>query len=172
MANRSSEGSIVIPAKGAVKGMMKALSDGNIVVTLIDQNTRARDGGVWTNFFGMPVPASRAPAMFARKRKCEIAIGGCVRVGRKYKTFTEELPKSINEYDSDVELMQHLMDAHERIIRKYPEQYLWMYKRFQHIPETANTDTIKKYPFYSEMVKPRFYSTKTPKEQNFFEVNK
>ena len=170
IGNRATEGTRVIPAKGAVKGMMRSLAEGFIVVTLIDQNTRVRDGGIWTEFFGLPVPASRAPAMFARKRKCEIAIGGCIRVGKKYDTFTEELPKSISEYESDEEIINDLMLATERVIRKYPEQYLWMYKRFQHIRETATIEEQQKYPYYAEVVKPRFYSTKVPKEKNSFDT--
>ncbi len=167
--NRTTEGTKIINAKGAVKGMMKALADGYIVATLIDQNTRCRDGGIWTDMFGLPVPTSRAPAMFARKRGCEIAVGGCVREGKKYVTFTEELPRPVSEYRSDEEITQALITATENVIRKYPEQYMWLYKRFQHIPETTNTETADKYPYYSEVVKPRFYSTKVPKSENFFE---
>jgi len=168
IAHRESEGTQIIPAKGAVKGMLRALGQGCVVATLIDQNTRLRDGGIWTKFFGMSVPASRAPAMFARKRNCEIAVGGCVRQGKKYITFTEELPKKVCDYESDTDIINDLMAATENVVRKYPEQYLWLYKRFQHIPETATEADVARYPSYAEKVTPRFYDVRVPKEQNNF----
>lgn len=64
---RSAEGTRIIPSKGAIRGMIKALAKGSVAATLIDQNLPARDGGIWVDFFGLPVSSSRAPAMLARR---------------------------------------------------------------------------------------------------------
>ena len=136
---------------------MKALAKGSAIVTLIDQNLRARDGGIWVDFFGLPVSSSRAPAMLARKLGYEIILLEYIRVGRKYTTFTKTLSKPIPAYESDQELIQDLMTATENIVNKYPEQYLWLYKRYQHIPETANEMMIDNFPFYAKKVTPNFY---------------
>ncbi len=162
-SGRVSEGSRVIPDKGAVKGMIKALKDGCFIATLVDQNTRAREGGVFVNFFGLPVPTSRAPALFGRKLNTPIAVGGCIRKGRRYEMFAEELPKLPAEYGSDEELIQDIMKITERIIRQYPDQYLWFYKRWLYIPEDATDEQKKRYPFYSVNVTPRFFSRRAPK---------
>ncbi len=163
-SGRSAFGTRVIPAKGAVKGIMKALKEGRFVATLIDQNTRARYGGVFIDFFGLPAPISRAPAMFARKVGAPVAVGGTLRVGSRYTMFVRELPKPTSEYDSDEELLRDMTRISEELIRERPEQYLWFYKKWQHIPEWIDDERKAKYPFYSSVVTPRFYSEKAPKE--------
>ncbi len=160
--SRESCGMIIIEEKGAVKGMLNALKKGFLLGTLIDQNTKARDGGIFVNFFGLPVATSRAPAFFARKLNVEVAVGGCVRKDGGYMVFAEKLPKKAAEYSSDEEMIQELMNITERMIRKYPEQYLWLYKRWQHIPENIPCELEKKYPFYSGKVSPRFYNNNAP----------
>ena len=166
-SGRMSEGSRVIPAKGAVKGMMKALKDGFFVATLIDQNTKGRDGGIFVNFFGLPVATSRAPALFARKMNVPVTVGGCIRKGRRYETFTRELPKPTSEYATDKELIQAIMDETERIIRQYPDQYLWLYERWRYIPHDLNENQKKLYPYYAADVTPRFYDDSAPKGSTF-----
>ena len=52
----------IIFSSGAIRAATKALRDGRGVGTLIDQNTRVRDGGSFVNFFGLPVSSSTAPA--------------------------------------------------------------------------------------------------------------
>ncbi len=156
-SGRISEGSRVIPDKGAVKGMIKALKDGCFIATLVDQNSRARDGGIFVNFFGLPVPTSRAPAMFARKLNTPVAVGGCIRKGARYEMFAVELPKTAAEYGSDEDLIQDIMVVNEKLIRQYPEQYLWLYRRWLYIPENATGEQRNKYPFYSKKVTPKFY---------------
>jgi KDO2-lipid IV(A) lauroyltransferase len=162
-SGRVSEGSRVIPDKGAVKGMMKALRDGCFIATLVDQNTRAREGGIFVDFFGLPVPTSRAPALFGRKLNTPVAVGGCIRKGKRYEMFAEELPKLPSEYGSDEELIQDIMKITEKIISKYPEQYLWLYKRWLYIPGNATDEQRKRYPFYSIKVTPRFFSELAPR---------
>jgi lauroyl/myristoyl acyltransferase len=111
----------------------------------------------------LPVPTSRAPALFGRKLNTPVAIGGCIRKGKKYEMFSEELPKNPSEYGSDEELIQDIMKITENIIRQYPEQYLWFYKRWLYIPENATDEQKKRYPFYSVNAPPRFFSKLSPK---------
>ncbi len=152
-------GNRVIPAKGAVKKMLQALKDKFILVTLIDQNTRVRDGGIFVNYLGLPVPVSRVPAMFARKFNTEIVVAGAVRKAPgRYMAFLEPLHKPSSAYESDEELIQDVLNLTESVVRKYPEQYIWFYKRFQYIPAEASEELKSKYPFYSEMATERFYS--------------
>ncbi|MBN1865375.1 MAG: lysophospholipid acyltransferase family protein [Victivallales bacterium] len=161
---RTVTGTRVIEARGAVKGMIQALKDGMIVATLIDQNTRARDGGVFIDFFGLPASTSRAPAMFGKKFNAFLAVGGAVRTASGYKTFVKPLPKDIMEYDSDEAILRGLMALTEDYIRQYPEQYLWMYERWRYIPEDIGEDKKALFPYYAVQVTPRFYSDRAPKD--------
>lgn len=156
----------VITAKGAVKGMINALKDGYLIATLIDQNTRARDGGIFVDFFGLPVCTSRAPALFGRKFNAFLAVGGAVRNGYEYETFLSELPKDTKEYESDEELIQALMDLTEELVRKYPDQYLWMYERWRYIPkDLEDAEEKKRYPYYATVANERFYDERAPKDK-------
>ena len=156
--SRCTGGNRVIPAKGAVKAMIKALKDGYALATLVDQNTRVRDGGIFVDFLGLPVPVSRVPAMFGRKMNASVVVCGCMRVGHRYKSYFEKLPRESKDYADDLEMTQDLMRIVEDIVRKNPEQYLWFYKRFQNIPIDASEELIKQYPYYAELASERFYS--------------
>lgn len=160
--SRATGGNRVIPAKGAVKEMIKALKDGYAMATLVDQNTRVRDGGIFVNFLGLPVPVSRVPAMFARKMNAGVVVSGCMRVGQRYKSYFAKLPRETCDYADDLEMTQDLMKIVEEIIRKNPEQYLWFYKRYQNIPIDADEELRKKYPYYAEMTTERFYNKACP----------
>lgn len=164
-SGRNADGSRVITAKGAIKGMVKALKDGYLMATLIDQNTRARDGGIFVDFFGLPVCTSRAPALFGRKFKAFLGVGGAVRTKDGYATFLKKLPKAAEEYKSDEELVQALMVLTENMIREYPEQYFWLYERWRYIPKDIDNKRKELYPYYSTMANPRFYSELAPKDK-------
>jgi lauroyl/myristoyl acyltransferase len=157
-STRMLDGNEVIPAKGSVRGLIKVLKKGYSAATLIDQNTRVRDGGIFVDFFGLPVPVSRAPAMFARKMNIPVYVAGCTRDGKSYRSFMEPLPKKASDYSGETELIQDIIKINEKLIRKHPEQYLWFYKRFQYIPADAPASTAVAYPYYSSRASKRFYS--------------
>ena len=145
----------VIFSKGAVRAALTALKQGKSIGILIDQNTRVRDGGEFVDFFGLPVPSSTAPA--ALKRYCDvhnvpavIIYGSCPRLedGRSV-AHIEYLSKPFDQYADDREVIQELMVKAEADIRRYPEQYLWFYKRFQYIYPDASEEVKKKYPAYA-----------------------
>jgi KDO2-lipid IV(A) lauroyltransferase len=148
----------IIPAKGAARGMIKALKESLFVATLIDQNTRVRDGGVFVRFMGLECPCSAAPAMLSRKLKIPAVVAGVYRKGLDYHGYFEELPKNPEDYASDQEMTADLMKITERMVREHPEQYLWMYKRFQNIPKDAPPGAESRYPYYARRADEKFYS--------------
>jgi lauroyl/myristoyl acyltransferase len=68
------------------------------------------------------------------------------------------LSKPFENYKDETEVMQELMNISEEYIRQFPEQYLWMYKRFQYIPREATPELKAKYPYYSTVAPAKFYS--------------
>jgi KDO2-lipid IV(A) lauroyltransferase len=139
------------------------MREGMNIGLLIDQNTKVRAGGVFVDFFGLPVPSSKAPAELARfalnnEIKADIVFGISLRdengilIGQ-----VKSLQKPFEQYD-DREMIQELTNISEEFIRKYPEQYLWLYKRFAHIPRDIDEERKIRYPFYARTVKKSFYS--------------
>ena len=168
--SRKSGNVTIIYSKGAAMAMKKAIDDRMIVGILIDQNTKVRDGGVFVDFLGLKVPVSRAPAVLARAKNLYVAVGSTVRdTPDTVKAYLRELPKQTSEYESDEEMIQDITDLTVEYIRMAPEQYCWLYKRFQHIPPDTPEEIRKRYPDYAKVPGPSFYSrakSKQAKHQN------
>ena len=162
-SRESTAGLHIIFSKGAMRAAIQALKEGMSVGTLIDQNTRVRDGGVFVNFFGLPVPSSTAPAMlkeFCNQKgiPCEIYTACSLRNKAGHITAKiRPLSKPFEEYTSHAEILQELLDTSEKLIRENPEQYLWVYRRFQYIPEDVTPEQRKRYPQYAVQPGKNFY---------------
>ena len=155
---RGVSGVELIESKGAARGFVSALKNGRAIGLLIDQNTRVRDGGDFVNFYGLPVPMTQLPARLARRNGLRIAFGGVYREGTRLFMDAVLLPKECSEYASDLELSQAIMERIETLVRRHPEQYLWMYRRFQYIPADADEALKKRYPDYAVAARPSFYA--------------
>ena len=161
-SGRMVEGVKIVYSKGAVRGMVSALKEGRSVGILIDQNTRLSQGGEFVDFFGMPVPVSMAPAHLARKGNRFVAVGTMVRAGRRFRAILRQLPKESAAYESDLALTQDIMNITMDFIRTYPEQYLWMYRRFQNIPPFVPEEVKRRFPPYASEPRKRFFRKGTP----------
>lgn len=159
-SGRLVQGVRIIYSSGAVRACVRALKDGLSIGILIDQNTRVRDGGRFVPFFGLPVPVSMTAAHLARKDDRFVALGTTVRKGRGFIGILKPLPKPAREYASDEELTAEIMRISESLIREHPDQYLWMYKRFQHIPPDADDSLKSRYPAYASVPPAKFFSSK------------
>lgn len=156
------QGLKIIFSKGAVKAAIKALREGFGVGTLIDQNTRVRNGGIFVDFFGLPVPSSKAPATLlhycrANRIPAVIIFGASIRINGVVTAHAEWLSKPYENYADEREIIQELMNISESYIRRFPEHYLWFYKRFQHIPRDADEALARRYPGYARVAGDRFY---------------
>jgi len=148
LERRSQNGLELLPQKGAVKGIVQALRDGKSVGVLMDQNTRERRGGIFVDFFGLPVPTTRAPASLARKMNVQAACFACIRREGRFELHVKSLPRPIADYTDDVELTQGLLKLNEAFAREYPEQYLWLYERWRYVPDGISENILAHYPFY------------------------
>ncbi len=152
VTGRSVKGVEIIFSKGAARSVMKAVKNGRSIAIVIDQNTRVRDGGIFVDFFGLKVPATTLPARIALKEKLPIVLGTEYRTGNRYGMTTVYIEPQ--DDDTEESLTQRLISAVEDIARKWPEQYLWIYRRFQHIPPGEDRSG---YPAYAEYAKPSFF---------------
>ena len=152
VSGRSVKGVEIIFSKGAARAVMKAVKDGRSIGILMDQNTRVRDGGIFVDFFGLKVPVTSLPARIALKDKLPIVLGTEYRTGKRFGMTTVYIEPQ--DDDTEESLTQRMISAVEDIVRKWPEQYLWAYRRFQHIPPGEDRS---RYPAYSEYAKPSFF---------------
>jgi KDO2-lipid IV(A) lauroyltransferase len=127
---REITGQTIIPRKGALRKLLGILRNGGKAAFLVDQNTKESEGGIWVNYFGLPVPVTSAPAMLAAKTGSEILIGFCIPLrGGRYRVYmTETIPAPASSGKETVnELTQHILTAIETEVTRHPEYWLWMY---------------------------------------------
>ena len=145
----------IIFSRGAAREAIRQMKLGMHLGTLIDQNTRLRNGGEFLDFFGIPVASSISPAVL--KRYCDahgipavIVFGATLRrPDGILHPVCLELPRPFDEYPDDRAVIQEVMKISESFIRQYPDQYLWLYKRFLYIPPNCPEEVRKRYPYYA-----------------------
>ncbi|MGA7720070.1 MAG: lysophospholipid acyltransferase family protein [Ignavibacteriaceae bacterium] len=131
---RSKWGNKTVPLGISIRQIYKELKDKNIVAMVADQ--RGPSDGVRVNFFGRKTAVYSGPAVLALKTNAPILYAISVRQPDSSYTCefneikTNGLPE--NEEHKIIELNQRMSDFLEGYIRKYPEQWLWMHKRWKY----------------------------------------
>ena len=153
---REQSGQKIIPQKGAMRQMMKVFKENGNVALLLDQNTLPRDGGVFVNLFGLPVPVSSAPAAMLRIAQCDVAVGFCLPQEdgnyRAYIRTTLKPPSKRADAQELKEYVQLMTNQMEEVILERPDCWLWVYKRWKYIHEGINPED---YPPYARFEKER-----------------
>ena len=110
------------------KIMRQWLAEKSAMTILMDQHTY---GGSKLKFFGRPARTVTSAARLAIKYGFPVAVGSFVRVGPfKYRAVAGKPIVFEKGTDRDA-ATQILNDRIEEAIRKYPEQYLWMHRRWR-----------------------------------------
>ncbi|HTB11618.1 MAG TPA: lysophospholipid acyltransferase family protein [Bryobacteraceae bacterium] len=129
---RGLSGNHIIEKKDAARGILKALKSGAGVGILIDQNTTL-DQGVFIEFFGMKACAGTAFAKLAHHSGAPVVPGFALWSAQEQRyilRFYPEIPLS-----GDVaEDTQRIQSQLESVIRQYPDQWLWIHRRWKTRP--------------------------------------
>ncbi|MCA3013814.1 MAG: lysophospholipid acyltransferase family protein [Myxococcaceae bacterium] len=131
--NRKAAGVELILQRGALRRMLAALARGRAVVQLIDQVLPAKDG-VFVPFFGRPACTSPAIAMAARVSRAPVYVVAAVREGEGLRMLVEGPVPMVHSADRDADLVANtaaLTAIVEATIRRYPEQWLWLHRRWK-----------------------------------------
>ncbi len=117
--------------KSLLKDMLKALRGGESVGFVMDQKPEGRQGPK-VEFLGQPTEFVSGPAQMAVKTGCAVISVFCMREGPfRYRLVSRTLaPGNHGETDEDA-LTQRMADAISSVIRAYPEQWTWNYKRWR-----------------------------------------
>lgn len=140
---RNSAGYTNIARGKGTREIIRTVKNGEAVGMLIDQDTKSQ--GVFVNFFGKPAHTPSGPAVLARRLDVPIIpIFMYLDQELNYQLECQpplELVRTDNE-ESDITVnTQKISDAYEAMIRRHPEQWVWMHKRWktQPLPEPATT---------------------------------
>ncbi|MBI5633635.1 MAG: lysophospholipid acyltransferase family protein [Nitrospirae bacterium] len=130
--SRTETGQAMIPKRNAFFVLQKTLQSGRSIGMLPDQSTMK---GISVDFFGRLATATPVPALLAITHKRPIVVVACCRTeGGKYEGFVCD-PIWPGDYESEkaeiFRITTEMTKNMESIIRKYPEQYLWMHNRWK-----------------------------------------
>lgn len=117
-----------------VRTMLKFLRQGTKVLYAPDQDYGIKQG-VWATFFGVPAATVTATSRFAKLGRARVLVMDFVRLpGHQGYRLVFEPP--LDNFPSEDERadVQRLNDIFEAQIRRVPEQYLWVHRRFKTRP--------------------------------------
>jgi KDO2-lipid IV(A) lauroyltransferase len=135
---REGTGQRMIPKNGGYDQMLAVLREGGILSFLADQDAGQR--GLYVDFFGRPASTHKAIALLAIEHKAPVVVGYARRVGPgfRYEVGCDAIiePDEWTGGADDVRLLtQRYTTALETVIRRSPEQYLWLHRRWKHQPK-------------------------------------
>ena len=147
----------ILSKHGAVRGLLRTLKNGGNVALVLDQNTKPSAGGIFTDVFGLPAPVSSAAAALALRTGAEVYTGFCIpdEKGRYHVGALEHIAApSATEDSTEAEAIftRTIMENIETNLRKNPQHWVWMYKRWKYI---APGRTAADFPFYSKELSQR-----------------
>ena len=147
---RSVPGHTTIPPRNAVIKLFKALKRGGIIGILVDVNGRRGRGGVWLDFFGMPVFNTAAVGDLALRTGAAVVFTVAYPLpGDRTKLVFGPEVEVVDTGDAERDshsINQRCLDLCADLIRRDPNHYLWTYKRWKRRP----TPEAGRYPFYSK----------------------
>lgn len=136
---RTRGGNAPIGRRNSARDILKALRNNETVGILMDQNT-VREAGVFADFFGIPAATTPAVATFALRTGAAVIPG--------FLIWDEKLKKHRLRFDPPLELIQtgdRVQDIVENTkmfnlvledyVRKNPDQWLWIHRRWKTRPE-------------------------------------
>jgi KDO2-lipid IV(A) lauroyltransferase len=131
---RTRFGSKVIYKDVALPEMTRTLRNGKILAILIDQGIKS-SLGVKIKFFNKFVTATPSASLLAMRCNSPALPGFCTRNVDGTFTINLEPPlllKRTGDLSADLRTNTQIMtDAVEKMVRKYPEQWFWVHKRWR-----------------------------------------
>jgi KDO2-lipid IV(A) lauroyltransferase len=137
-ALRARAGTRLVRKRHAAGGVLKALHDRELLVLPFDQNS-TRGLGVFVDFFGKAASTNSGIARLALRSGAPVVPVFIVREGRSARHRLHVLPimyvQRTGDLESDViRITQELSDVFEGMVRRHPEQWLWVHKRWKTRP--------------------------------------
>jgi KDO2-lipid IV(A) lauroyltransferase len=136
---RQLTGQTVIAKKDDFGKLQAVLDGGGKVGVLADQDAGPR--GVFVDFFGRPASAHKGLALLALEYDAAILVTGTVRVAEpmRYEMVCEDVIRPADyagRPDAVKAMTQRYHAALERLVRRHPEQYFWLHRRWKTRPKS------------------------------------
>jgi len=129
---RTLSGNRLIEKKDFARGILKALAANEAVGILVDQNA-SLDNGVFVDFFGIPACAGTGFVKLAAHSGAAVIPGFALWSDAERKYILRFLPPvaMTGHVHADAACLQSVL---ENVIRQYPDQWLWIHRRWKTRP--------------------------------------
>lgn len=139
---RRSTGHATVEKKGGYDDMLARLSNRGALALLVDQD--AGPSGIFVNYFGHPASTHKSIALLALEYNALLCVGYALRKEDerlengwpKFELGCETIldPLECRTDDPVRELTEAYTSALERVVRRAPEQYFWLHRRWKSVP--------------------------------------
>jgi Kdo2-lipid IVA lauroyltransferase/acyltransferase len=143
---RERTGQKMISKTEGYEQMLEVLRNGGILSFLADQDAGQR--GLFVDFFGRPASTHKAIALLAIEHNAPVVVGYARRIGPgfRYEVGCDAIiePSEWTGGADDVRLLtQRYTTALYNIVRRSPEQYLWLHRRWKHQPKPKSAGRVR-----------------------------
>jgi len=137
---RRCTGNTVIYRRGTIRRVLRTLQAGRGVAVLIDQHIMGRDA-IYVNFFDQPAATTAAVAALALRTGAVVMPvfalpAGAGRYRMVYEPAVE--PPRTGSAEAVRDFTQRCTDVLEMYVRRYPELWLWMHRRWREAGAAAD----------------------------------
>jgi KDO2-lipid IV(A) lauroyltransferase len=142
---RQRTGNPVIYRQGMIRQVMRTLQAGHGIAVLIDQHIQARDA-VSVDFFERPAATTSAIAALAIRTGAPVVPCFALPLGPgRYRMIYEHPiePPRADSADAVHEFTQRCTDVLEMYVRRHPELWLWMHRRWRDEGEPAESEDLR-----------------------------
>lgn len=138
---RTRTGQEIIYKRGAFDHVAAVMRRGGMIGMLSDQDAGHR--GVFVDFFGRPASSHKGVALLSLEHDAPICVGFARRIGNRFRfrVWMERIiePREYRDLPDPVySITQECAHAFEAAIRRSPEQYLWLHRRWKHQPPASH----------------------------------
>jgi Kdo2-lipid IVA lauroyltransferase/acyltransferase len=136
---RTRFGSVTLDKTKSARKMFRVLENGELLGILADLNAQEREG-VFVNFFNVPASTTTSIAKLALATNAIVLPAFAVweEAKQKYVVYLEppvEYQKTEDTNQDITQLTQSITKVVEKYVRQYPEQWLWIHKRWNTRPK-------------------------------------
>ncbi len=134
---RRGSGLVLLDKNADYGRILQLLEQGEGLGMVADQDAGPR--GLFVDFFGRPASTFKSIALLSLNYQAPIFVFGAARVGQpmRYRVYLEDLilPEDYAGHpDAPRAITERYTRALERLVRRHPEQYFWLHRRWKHQP--------------------------------------
>jgi Kdo2-lipid IVA lauroyltransferase/acyltransferase len=133
---RTRTGNSVFYRRGAIRRVLRALEANQAVAFLIDQHMQPADA-VYVEFFNRPAATTSALAALALRTGAPVVpVFALPLPGGRFRMVYEHPvePPNADDEHAITEFTQRCTDVLEMYVRRYPDLWLWMHRRWRDVP--------------------------------------